>query len=159
MHVQNSKTFCWALILKCPPQSCWCCTFGPHGMLAAHLPSTGKILRSSSASYFFRTTAPCPGAIRKKSGSDSPAPDPGDATEWQHNIRLSLLKPAGGITHCAVCWLVWVHKNPPIFIRNYHLRWTLQSPGVHLCGQKTSGSKTGLNEKELILCIYIRAGR
>ncbi len=43
MHLQNSKTFCWALILKCPPQSCWCCTLRPHGMLAAHQPSSGKI--------------------------------------------------------------------------------------------------------------------
>ena len=27
MHLQNSKTFCWALILKCPAQSCWSCAF------------------------------------------------------------------------------------------------------------------------------------
>lgn len=90
MHLQNSKTFCWALILKCPPQSSWCCIFRPHSMLAATPASFHwENLKQPPAPPILPRIFPCHSSM-PGGGYRQPSNRPGDATGPQHNIRMSL---------------------------------------------------------------------
>lgn len=109
----NSKTFCWALILKCPPQSCWCCTFRPLGMLAAHWPSFfhwGKFKAAPppSATRFFMPGGYGHGRLWQ------PSARPGDATGRRNTISACLCNRLG--TDYPLCSMLTL-KNPHVFIR------------------------------------------
>lgn len=125
----NSKTFCWALILKCPPQSCWCCTFRPLGMLAAHWPSFFHWGKFKAAPPLPPLASSCPGAMGT-AGSGSPALDRvmlrDDATQYPPVFATAW----GQITHYAVCWL---SKIPTFSLESNPPRWILQWPaGIYL---------------------------